>query len=932
MVEYRKKNATKSRHQHKNAASHPTRGKPSNSSVEKEENPNLLGMAELTAILGQLEDGVSWYELKLKTKTKAKAKAKTNASEDRSKGPLNPEQLFNQGKALMEQQMQLYQRQKQGQTSNDDKYLATMMKSGTLADRIAAMTVAIQASPIHNIHRVLQLLAMAKKKSRRESQLAMDSLKDLFLHTYLPDDRKLHYFQAQCSTRANNDDGASPPPATLALWYLEHCIKQAFAEFLQVVETGMKDAVEHYKRCCMQISFEFLSTKPEQEQLFLSMLVNKLGDPERKIASKAMMLLQQLLKTHPVMKEIVTIEVERLLTRAGSKTERAQYNALLFMNQLYLKEDHDSDFATHLLTIYFSLFQKTIKNHKTNKHEKESDKDTTSMNSKVLSAILTGVHRVFPYVNQDTNGHQFQNELNAMFRIVHQANSFHTSVQALMVLLQMLSSSKTSSSSSNHSEDRFYTALYAKMSDPKLRQTTKHTMFFNLCFRAMKQDHSSARVQALMKRLVQLSCWMSPAFICGILLLLSEVFHHKPSLRTILEPIHAEEQQPVGIISHEALAESDDDALDAPERQHPELKEEDHEAEVKWTEALEQERLRSAEILSSLLPLEENDEDSLSNTTSTAVVSEKGSDFIDRTTLDQDDSYDATKRNPLYAHADASCFWELENFTRHYHPSVQNFARQVLAGERIAYQGDPLTDFTIAAFLDKILNKKPKPLKHTTTELASHSSLKAGEKEEDPSWSVYSSTFYQEASPQDDNDCFYQFYQEQMKRKQSQPTKKKKKKSSVHDEDDEFADEHGQIEMDLFENENEIDQYADELAQNMMKDQNYDDDEVWSLSGSDDDDDDASEPELELEQEQDSEEEEEEEEEDMNEEDRMFHDSSEDSEEDDTESSNISQPPVSKNKRKSPFVDLEEYEQMMQQQPETTSVRTTQNKKSSRRS
>lgn len=60
--------------------------------------------------------------------------------------------------------------------------------------------------------------------------------------------------------------------------------------------------------------YELLAAKPEGEAKLLSGLVNKLGDPNRKIASKAGFLLAQLLTRHPVMKPIVAREV-----RAGRR-------------------------------------------------------------------------------------------------------------------------------------------------------------------------------------------------------------------------------------------------------------------------------------------------------------------------------------------------------------------------------------------------------------------------------------------------------------------------------------------------------------------------------------------------------------------------------------------------------------------------------------
>lgn len=42
------------------------------------------------------------------------------------------------------------------------------------------------------------------------------------------------------------------------------------------------------------------------------------------------------------------------------------------------------------------------------------------------------------------------------------------------------------------------------------------------------------------------------------------------------------------------------------------------------------------------------------------------------------------------------------------HPSVAAFARSLLAGTFISYDGDPLRDLTLTAFLDKFVQRKAK--------------------------------------------------------------------------------------------------------------------------------------------------------------------------------------------------------------------------------
>ena len=52
-----------------------------------------------------------------------------------------------------------------------------------------------------------------------------------------------------------------------------------------------------------------LVAKPEAEGRLLAALVNKLGDPSRKVASNAAYLLGRVLQQHPMMKPLVVREV-----------------------------------------------------------------------------------------------------------------------------------------------------------------------------------------------------------------------------------------------------------------------------------------------------------------------------------------------------------------------------------------------------------------------------------------------------------------------------------------------------------------------------------------------------------------------------------------------------------------------------------------------
>lgn len=76
--------------------------------------------------------------------------------------------------------------------NRDQSWLRSIAAGGTMGDRLAAMMLRVQESPIHRLKELQQLLGIAQKKSKRESLLAIDTLRELWL-SLLPD-RKLRLF------------------------------------------------------------------------------------------------------------------------------------------------------------------------------------------------------------------------------------------------------------------------------------------------------------------------------------------------------------------------------------------------------------------------------------------------------------------------------------------------------------------------------------------------------------------------------------------------------------------------------------------------------------------------------------------------------------------------------------------------------------------
>lgn len=624
-------------------------------------------------------------------------------------------------------------------------WLKTVLTSGTQADKTAALVLQVQEAPIHNFSCLDSLILMAKKRSRRESLQVLETLKELFVSDLLLENTKLKTFSQHplCDLDQLSSGNKDTYDRRVLIWYFESQLKKKYAEFVAVLEAFCHDTVEAVRKKSMSIILFLLCERPEQEKKLLSILINKLGDPDYKIAANASHLLSKLIARHPVMKTAVIGELERLLYRANISI-KAQYYGICFLNQFILSAE-EQQLASRLLTIYFSFFKMFVK-----KGEVES---------KILSALLTGVNRAYPYAKAEKQSILAQ--VDTLYKIVHVSN-FNTSVQALMLIFQVIDVTDSTS-------DRYFMALYRKLQDPSLQSSTKLAMFLNLLFKSLRYDVVTKRVQAFVKRLLQASLTLSPPVICATLYLLSELLKTQPNLLVVNKV--------------------QDQFNDSDEEEH-------------FADALDDE------------------EHSATLDNATLKNSSAESSWVHRKHMSSTSGvYDPYHRNPLYCHADSDCTWELLNLVNHSHPSVALFARMLLSGHSIAYSGDPLEDFTLIKFLDRFVYRNPKKFKEharTMTSAGQHMSSKKLSRDTMRSIPVNSYVYLGKKVDQIPVDelFFYKYFSRQASNKKQSNDMDSDAEDVSDNEFDDFLD---KFERGIADTDFDLD-FANEMGQSMSKD------------------------------------------------------------------------------------------------------------------
>lgn len=337
---------------------------------------------------------------------------------------------------MREYAMTLLEAENKAYTSNRDsksssyKFYSTIVSSGTLSDKISALTLSAQESPLHNTQALENLVGLAKKRSRAQAVEVLRSLKDLFAQgTLLPSDRRLKHFVNQPALAAalseaggHWDIGDKLPnqieKSHLIMWAFEDFLKDQYFEVLKVLEVWCNDEIEFSRSRALSYVYELLKEKPEQESNLLRLLVNKLGDPSKKIASRASYLLLQLEQAHPLMKGTIVSSIESESLFRPGQSQHAKYYGVITLNQTILSKSDDK-VAAQLLDIYFPLFvallkpktdvhaqkklKKKGKHPKKGKKGKEDNDDAKGeaqedeLREKLISAVLVGVNRAYPF-------------------------------------------------------------------------------------------------------------------------------------------------------------------------------------------------------------------------------------------------------------------------------------------------------------------------------------------------------------------------------------------------------------------------------------------------------------------------------------------------------------------------------------------------------
>lgn len=492
--------------------------------------------------------GVAWYTIIPETTSSVASNVSVQVVE----------KLRKEGASVMEGEVAQFKRE-QTLSKGDADWFKTVLKSGTVTDRCSALTLAIQASPLHCLEHVKALGEMTKSKSRHEALLALDAMRDLFTATesrLLPPARKLRYVHQQPGL--DKLESAELRRKCALIWFWEESIKAAYLEMIRVLEIIAQDPISHSRQRACRILFELLRANPhEQDTNIMSLLANKLGDSERILASRIPYYFTELVNAHPKILTAGAIDHMRSIIDRSGVADRTRYYALCFLVQIRLTRTTPTITAS-LLQIYLGLFTKYILNnmeavkgkskkdakrrlqkrirHKQKKRgEAVEAVDVPEEHARLAKALLTGINRAFPFASGA--GSELKTLLlsfaDPLLKMCGPLVAFPTTVQALNLLLTLAPFDESL-------KGQVLKAFQMVLDEQdRLRQASgSHGLFIRAFTRAcglLMEVNDRKSLQTLMKSLLRFClAIVSPAFVVASLGVLGSVLQRFPAMKSMI--------------------------------------------------------------------------------------------------------------------------------------------------------------------------------------------------------------------------------------------------------------------------------------------------------------------------------------------------------------------------------------------------------------
>lgn len=351
----------------------------------------------------------------------------------------------------------------------DSEWVDTVLKKGTIADKLAAHTLLVHESK--NWSSLSALIDMIDpKKCRRRCVMAMATLKELFLDT-------LNLCGKNCQIKEEDE---------------KQKVRFYYVRFVDHLNRVAFDNLEETRHKAIWTLSELLYKYQDNKDYILDKLVNKLGDKIPKLASTAGHFVEKAVNSEKEEVRMRTIKYVQIFLARPNQTNRARFYATSLLSRIKMIRGN-FEMANELMKTYLGLYTTLMQ-------EKNFD-------SKMMSAILTGIHRAYPYSKLENE--VFEQHLQTLYTLVHQVN-FRMRVVAMTLIKNIVY--KRAELTKSPVEDRFYNLIFGQLIQPEIHTTSRQEAFVGLVLTVINDDTVLERKEAFIKRILQVALNSQPEF------------------------------------------------------------------------------------------------------------------------------------------------------------------------------------------------------------------------------------------------------------------------------------------------------------------------------------------------------------------------------------------------------------------------------------
>ncbi|CAD8044398.1 unnamed protein product [Paramecium primaurelia] len=401
------------------------------------------------------------------------------------------EDSFNHAQKLYEYQEKKIRRDK---PASDTQLMQKLLHSGTIADKISALSISIKENPDHALGSLNKLLEIAALPSREKSLKALFQLKDLLIHLILKRGVPCNFEESNLTDELQK--------------YYWHGINQVLVKTCEILIKASQDVLPYVRRQIILMMLELHCAHPIYTKELIKEIVNKFGDKEKTLVTLLTKKLSGELSKKPALTYPFLKETYGFMYRPNLPQE-AQYYCLNFINTINLQTQETSTVA-YMLKIFFIFFKKIMK-------IPQADQKC----SKLFSQILKGINKTLPYGQSflDQLKELFKENEKLIYKLIATSENFKIKIQTLYFVYQI-----------SDLNAHFYRSLYEILLSQEIQSTSLGELFFDLLFLSIKQDNEIVRQKAIIKRLLQISMHSNLAFTITALICVQKLCIEIPQL------------------------------------------------------------------------------------------------------------------------------------------------------------------------------------------------------------------------------------------------------------------------------------------------------------------------------------------------------------------------------------------------------------------